>query len=287
MVLKQSEQAQVEQDAALESEAGAAAARLRDGFAETRATVLITAHNPAFRDFYRAGDDRYAKIVGEGRTIDRVNGALLYLDQPLPREHRRGLASSTVAAPRTPASSAALEDAPSAARHDVSTHCLLQTRARAPARSACYQSRPTSRGMQVSGCVVLDADPGPSVRLAARPRRAAIESLRTELRGFSNRYEIVVVDAAPAPSSLTAAPPQETGANLGVPDDDRFRGLAGATGDGVRKLDDLRDRLPAAGRGRDPSNHWIVVASAPRVRAASLVGVNSLPHRTGAARLSC
>lgn len=45
MVLKQSEQAQLEQDAALESEANAAAARLRDSIAETRATVLITAHN--------------------------------------------------------------------------------------------------------------------------------------------------------------------------------------------------------------------------------------------------
>ena len=85
MVLKQSEQAQVEQDAALESEAGAAAARLRDSVAETRATVLITAHNPAFRDFYRAGGDRYAKIVGESRTMDRVNGALLYLTSLYPK----------------------------------------------------------------------------------------------------------------------------------------------------------------------------------------------------------
>jgi len=48
MVLKQSDQAQVEQDAALESEAGAAAARLRDSIAETRATVLITATTPSF-----------------------------------------------------------------------------------------------------------------------------------------------------------------------------------------------------------------------------------------------
>ena len=90
MVLKQSSQAQLEQDAALESEAGAAAARLRDSVAETRATVLITAHNPAFRDFYRAGGDRYAKIVGGGPTMDRVNGALLYL-AGLSREHRRGV----------------------------------------------------------------------------------------------------------------------------------------------------------------------------------------------------
>ena len=85
MVLKQSEQAQVEQDAALESEAGAAAARLRDSIAETRATVLITAHNPAFRDFYRAGGDRYAMVTAEGPTMDRVNGALLYLSALYPK----------------------------------------------------------------------------------------------------------------------------------------------------------------------------------------------------------
>src|SRR5688500_20153616 len=79
MVLKQSDQAQLEQDDGLESEAGAAAARLRDSISETRASLLITPHRPAFRDFYLASGDRYAKIVGGGRTMDRVNGALLYL----------------------------------------------------------------------------------------------------------------------------------------------------------------------------------------------------------------
>ena len=91
MVLKQSEQAQVEQDAALESEAGAAAARLRDSIAETRATVLITAHNPAFRDFYRAGGDRYAKVTAEGpHDGPRQRCAAVPLSA-LSEEHRPGL----------------------------------------------------------------------------------------------------------------------------------------------------------------------------------------------------
>ena len=104
-----------------------------------------------------------------------------------------------------------------------------------------------------------------------------VESLRHELGVSGNRYEIVVIDARTGAVVLNSRSPQETGSDLGAPDDDRFRGLAGATGDGVRKLDDLRAVYRPLGVAADSENDWIVVASAPRVRAASLVGVNSLP----------
>ena len=86
-----------------------------------------------------------------------------------------------------------------------------------------------------------------------------------------------MLDARTGEVVLDSRSPQQTGSELGVPGDTRFRALAGTTEDGVRKLDNLRAVYRHLGVAADSENDWIVVASAPRVRAASLVGVNSLP----------
>ena len=106
----------------------------------------------------------------------------------------------------------------------------------------------------------------------------------TTLGVSDNRYEIAVLDARTGAVVLDSRSPQETGSELGVPGDDRFRGLAGATGDGVRKLDDLRAVYRPLGVAADSENDWIVVASAPRVRAASLRRRQLAPDRARAAR---
>ena len=275
MVLKQSEQAQVEQDAALESEAGAAAARLRDSIAETRATVLITAHNPAFRDSTAQGGDRYAKIVDEGRTMDRVNGALLYLTSLYPK--------SIVQASFVDGGGAenarivrGTRDAPQLLATDVSRDSFFRPALALP-QGRVHQSRPHVSRNAGEWVVSYSTQIPRRFGSALVHVEQRVESLRHELGVSGNRYEIVVIDASTGAVVLNSRSPQETGSELGAPDDDRFRGLAGATGDGVRKLDDLRAVYRPLGVAADSENDWIVVASAPRVRAASLVGVNSLP----------
>ena len=104
-----------------------------------------------------------------------------------------------------------------------------------------------------------------------------VESLRRALAASDNRFEITVLDARTGNVVLGSRAPQQTGSELGVPGDARFRELVGATEDGVRKLGNLRAVYRHLGVAADSENDWIVVASAPRVRAASLVGVNSLP----------
>lgn len=275
MVLKQSEQAQHEQDAALESEAGAAAARLRNSIAETRATVLITAHNPAFRDFYRSGGDRYATIVGGGITMDRVNGALLYLSGLYPE--------SIVQASFVDGSGAenarivrGSREAPHGLADDVSRDAFFRPALALP-QGRVHQSRPhVSRH---AGEWVVSY----STRVPRRSGAALVhveqrvESLRRALGDSANQFEIAVLDARTGAIVLDSRSPQQTGSELGLPGDARFRGLARATKDGVRTLDDLRAAYRRLGVTAGSENDWIVVASAPRVRAASLVGVNSLP----------
>ncbi len=275
MVLKQSAQAQVEQDAALESEAGAAAARLRDSIAETRATVLITAHNPAFRDFYRAGGDRYAKIVGEGRTMDRVNGALLYLSGLYPESIVQASFVDGGGAENARVVRGSRE-APHVLAEDVSGDSFFRP-ALGLRPGHVHQSRPhisrTAGEWVVSYSTQVPRRSGAAlVHVEQR-----VESLRRALGVADNRFEISVLDARTGAVVLDSRSPQQTGSELGLPGDARFRALAGATKDGVRKLDNLRAVYRHLGVAADSENDWIVVASAPRVRAASLVGVNSLP----------
>ena len=275
MVLKQSEQAQVEQDAALESEASAAAARMRDSIAETRATVLITAHNPAFRDFYRAGGDRYAKIVGEGRTMDRVNGALLYLSGLYPK--------SIVLASFIDGSGAenarivrGTRDAPQLLADDVSRDAFFRPALALP-EGRVHQSRPHVSRNAGEWVVSYSTQVPRRFGSALVHVEQRVESLRRELGVSDNRFEITVLDARTGQVVLDSGAPQQTGSELGLPGDMRFLRLAGATTDGVGKLDNLRVVYRRLGVAADSENDWIVVASAPRVRAASLAGVNSLP----------
>jgi diguanylate cyclase (GGDEF)-like protein len=275
MVLKQSEQAQLEQDAALESEVSAAAARLRDSIAETRATVLITAHNPAFRDFYAVSGDRWATIVGAGRTMDRVNGALLYLSGLYPK--------SIVQASFVDGSGAenarivrGSRDAPQLLADDVSRDAFFKPALALP-QGRVHQSRPYISRNAGEWVVAYSTRVPRSSGSALVHVEQRVENLRHELDISDNRFEIAVLDARTGSVVLDSNSPQQTGSELGVPGDTRFHGVARATDDGVRTLDSLRVVHRRLGIAADSENEWIVVASAPRVRAASLAGVNSLP----------
>lgn len=275
MVLRQSEQAQVEQDAALESEAAAATARLRDSIAETRATVLITAHNPSFRDFYRSGRERYATIVRGGPTMDRVNGALDYLAGLYPEsivqasfidgsgaENARVLRGS--------------REAPQGLTEDLSRDSFFRP-ALALADGRVHQSRPYVSRNAGEWVIAYTTNVPRRTGAALVHVEQRVESLRRALGVADSRFEIAVVDARTGAILLDSRSPQQTGSDLGLPEDTRFRRLAGTTRDGVRTLVGLRAVYRPLRAAAGSENDWIVVASAPRVRAASLVGVNSLP----------
>ncbi|MCP9485504.1 MAG: diguanylate cyclase [Gaiellaceae bacterium MAG52_C11] len=275
VLLDQREQAQREQDRALETEVGSAIARLRDSFAETRATVLITAHNPVFRDFYRRGGDRYETIVSEGPIMDRVNGALLYLTHLYP--------SSLVQASFVDGSGAenarvvrGTREAPHVLADDVSSQPFFRP-ALAVRPGVVYESQPH-----------LSRDAGEWVVSYSTlvPRRAGaalvhvehrVESLRLATVPHDPRFQIVVVDRGTGRVVLDSRKPQYTGSELGVPLDRRFADSALAGGDGVRDLGDLRIASRSLGRHAGSANDFMVVAVEPRVGAASLLGLSSLP----------
>ena len=275
LLVDQREQAQREQDRALETQVGAAVARLRDSFAETRATVLITAHNPVFRDFYRRGGDRYETIVSEGRIMDRVNGALLYLTRLYP--------SSLVQASFVDGSGAenarvvrGAREAPHVLADDVSSQPFFRP-ALAVRQGLVYESRPH---------VSRDAGEWVVSYSTRVPRRAGtalvhveqrVESLRQAMVPQDERFHIVVVDAPTGRVVLDSRAPQHTGSDLGVPLDPRFAGPARAERDGTHTLGGLRIASRSLGRAPGSANDFKVIAVAPSVGAASLFGLSSLP----------
>ena len=275
MVLKQSDQAQLEQDDALESEAGAAAARLRDSIAETRATVLITAHNPAFRDFYRARGERYAKIVKEGPTMDRVNGALLYLSSLYPKSIVQASFVDGGGAENARVVRGSRE-APHVLADDVSRDAFFRP-ALALGVGRVHQSRPHISRHAGEWVVSYSTHVPRRSGSALIHVEQRVESLRRDLGATDNRFEIAVLDARTGTVVLDSRSPQQTGSELGVPGDTRFRELAGMTENGARNLGAIRAVYRPLMTAADSENDWIVVASTARVSATSLVGVNSLP----------
>src|ERR671931_1043672 len=60
------------------------ASRLEAYFERARSIMLITAHNPAFRDFYAKRGARLAKVKARGPEIRKAEAALNYLEQLYP-----------------------------------------------------------------------------------------------------------------------------------------------------------------------------------------------------------
>jgi hypothetical protein len=71
-------------DGALANTAGAQAQVLEDYFSRAGSIDLLTANNPAFRDFYELPGGRSAKVRRGGRVLAETNEALGYLEELFP-----------------------------------------------------------------------------------------------------------------------------------------------------------------------------------------------------------
>lgn len=72
-------------DHALTNRVDQDASKLEAYFARARSIMLITAHNPAFRDFYASiPGSRVAKVRARGPEIRKAEAALNYLEQLYP-----------------------------------------------------------------------------------------------------------------------------------------------------------------------------------------------------------
>ena len=71
-------------DRAMSQHVAIQSALLREQFDRARTVMLLSAQNPAFRDFYQAPGSREAKIAAGGPLLDDVHAALAYLESLYP-----------------------------------------------------------------------------------------------------------------------------------------------------------------------------------------------------------
>ena len=207
--------------------------------------------------------------------MDRVNGALLYLSRLYPKSIVEASFIDGAGAENARIVRGS-RDAPHVLAEDVSRDAFFRP-ALALTTGHVHQSRPHISRNAGEWVVSYSTQVPRRFGSALVHVEQRVESLRHDLGVSDTRFEIAVLDARTGAVVLDSRSPQETGSELGLPGDQRFRELAGVNADGARNLGSLRAvyRPLTAAAGSD--NEWIVVASTARVSATSLLGVNSLP----------
>jgi signal transduction histidine kinase len=246
----------------LTQEAREKSAALRNYFERARSIVLLTANNPAFAEFYEAPGDRQTKVERAGPVADKVNAALVYLNNLYPDsigeacfiDHtgpENARAVRGVSAPVVQLSP------------DESRNPFFAPTFTLPVGQV-YQAQPYV-SPDTGEWVIANSTIVPMPR---NPRQGivhfevTIESFRRAAAVARLDVSIQVVDARTGSVVIDSRFPQAIGAPLGRPGDRRFvSAVREADGSGtltVQGLSIAYERLPV---GNGNANDWYVVAS--------------------------
>jgi diguanylate cyclase (GGDEF)-like protein len=261
-------------DGALTNTASAQAQVLEDYFARARSIDLLTAHNPAFQDFYRLPGSRAAKIRAGGPILDKANQALGYLEELFPDSigeacfiDRNGpeIARMVRGERATPKD---LSPDESGAAFFGPTFAL--------AHKQVYQARPyvspDTKEWVISNSTLMPTADGSKPAIVHF--EVTIESFRKVAASLGSRFDIVVVDARTGQVVLDSRQPQQVGAPLGSPNDRRFQPVTRAgTPSGSSSVADRPVAYQRLQRQPHNANTWYVVAAA-RNPVGPLYGVS-------------
>jgi diguanylate cyclase (GGDEF)-like protein len=270
--VRERSQTQLALDHALTNKVDEDASRLDAYFERARSIMLITAHNPAFQDFYAAPGARLAKVTARIPAIRKAEDALNYLEQLYPSSigeacfiDRRGPEDARyVRGVR-----AALADLSADESRNVFFAPTFALHAGEVFQAKPYVS-PDTHEWVISNSTPVPATGYPAAAIVHY--EITVESFRREAAALAGRFEIVIVDAGSGHVVVDSRRPQRLHAPLGNPADDRFASLVDRPTD-ARTLT-LRGhrsaflRLPATPHN---ANDWLVVAVDPH-RPASILG---------------
>jgi diguanylate cyclase (GGDEF)-like protein len=266
---------------ALATSAGKQAEVLDDYFARAQSIDLLTAHNPAFGEFYQLPGSRTAGGRGRlvragGPVLDDVNRALGYLEELFPDSiveacfiDRSGPEVARVVRGER-ATPADLSPDESANPFFGPTFALRH--------GQVYQARPyvspdTKEWVISNSTLLPTADGG---KQAIVHFEITVESFRQNA-ALDSQFDIAIVDGRSGAVVIDSRLPQRVGAKLGRPDDTRFRPLTGTQEPAGRLR--LGSRPAAYQRAtpiRGNANQWYVVAVA-RTPVGRLYGVGVWP----------
>jgi diguanylate cyclase (GGDEF)-like protein len=254
------------------------ASRIDAYFERARSIMLITAHNPAFRDFYAEPGRRANKLAAHGPVLRQAEAALNYLEQLYPTSigeacfidrsgpenarYVRGVRA--ILADLSPDESGNPFFGPTFALH----------------AGQVFQAKPYV-SPDTHEWVISNSTPVPGTGYPAAAivhYEITIESFRREAATLAGRYEVAIVDANSGKIVVDSRQPQRTGAPLGKPNDHRFLDLvAAARSTGTLTLGGHRGAYRRLERTPHNQNDWLVVAINPQPAPTLLSGFGDAP----------
>ncbi len=258
-------------DRALTGEVTAQVSALHEYFERARSVVLVTAQNPAFRDFYSLHGTRVERLRSDGPVVRRAGEALAYLQRLYPTSigeanfiDRSGAENARVTRGRWAR--------PNELSPDESRNAFFApTLALAPGQ--VYEARPyVSQGTGewvVSNSTLVPS--GDGSKRAIVHFEVTVESFRKE--AARNAHELLFVDATTGQVIVDSRFPQQKGVPLGRPRDKRFVTLMQhGLPSGVVALDGMRASYRRVARDFGNVDDWYVVALARPPRVSTLRG---------------
>jgi diguanylate cyclase (GGDEF)-like protein len=245
-------------------------------FARSSSIVLLTAHNPAFAEFYAEPGDRDQRIRRGGKTLDRANQALSYLEQLYP--DRIGEACFIDASGAEIARTVRGERAQYAdLSKDESRNPFFAPSFKLD-RDRVYQAKPyvspdTNEWVVANSTLVPMAD---GSKPAIVHFEISVDSFRREAAAQADRT-VLVIDGTTGDVVIDSRHPQQIGAPLGDASDTRFRALVGGWATAGRmqlggRQAAYRRITPMTGN----ANNWYVVSVSDAV-TGPLTGVGFSP----------
>jgi diguanylate cyclase (GGDEF)-like protein/putative nucleotidyltransferase with HDIG domain len=262
-------------------------ARLDAYFTHAREINLITAQNPAFREFYADRGERLAKIRARGLKV---------------REAEAGLASVEVLYPnsinevcfidRSGGENARYVRGVRAAFVDLSPNEQANPFFKptfALHAGEVFQARPYV-SPDTHEWVISNATPLPGTGFPAAAIvhfEITVESIRQEAAAAAGRTDVSIIDVATGRVVVDSRSPQRIGAPLGRPDVRRFASLvAGADRGGVQTFDGHRAAVRRLIGSKYNANDWYVVASNPHATPSLLTEIGWAPLGMAVAALA-
>src|SRR3954464_936706 len=245
-------------------------------FARARSIILLTAHSSEYRRFYTEPGDRDRKVRRGGPTLDAVNNALGYLEQLYP--DRIGEACFIDAS--------GAENARTVRGERASYADLSPDEAKNPffapsfalGRNQVYQAKPyvspDTDEWVISNSTLVPMPDGSKPGIVHF--EVTLDSFRREAIGRSDRT-ILVIDADTGQQVISSERPQQIGAPLGDPTDNRFRSsVHGWADNGQLQLAGHQAAFQRIAVSPGNANHWYVVSVAAG-SVGPLTGVGVLP----------
>jgi diguanylate cyclase (GGDEF)-like protein len=253
----------------LRAEAREQAEKLDNYFSRARSLTLVTAQNPAYRDFYELGGSRESRILAGGPVVREAERGLAYLEDLFPGAIGEACFIDRSGAENARAVKGRVEGFKNLSLEEAKAPFFKPTFALKPGE--VYQAEPYL-SPDTSEWVISNSTPLPGrggVSPAILHFEVTIESFRREAAEASERFDVTIVEANSGQviADSRFAQPAGEQSRLGRPLDFRFARffstLGRASEDGTAEVSARPSAFQSLKHEPNNANHWVVVASAP------------------------